>query len=191
MVDRLRLLWNRPLRDADRRRLFAVAFALIAAAAALLPLLERPARTAPPQRPSPAPAAPAVAVLEPVPVAPDEPAGEGARTPVAVSRADVAASKRAARRFLAGYLPYTYGRLEPEEIRAATAALRRRLAAEPPRVPAGERRSAPRVVLLQSNTVGSERAGLTALVDDGRRRYSVALALVMTGAGWRVARVGS
>jgi hypothetical protein len=193
VVDRLRLLWNRPLRDADRRRLFAVACALIAAAAALLALLERPARTAPAERPPRAPAASPPALPEPVasPAAPDEPPDEGTPAPVAVSRAEVAAGKRAARRFLAGYLEYAYGRREAAEIRAATSALRRRLAAERPRVPARERRRAAELVLVQSDAVGRERAGFSALVDDGRRRYTVALDLVATPAGWRVARVGS
>jgi hypothetical protein len=36
VVDRLRLFWNRPLRDGDRPRLFAIVVALIATAAAML-----------------------------------------------------------------------------------------------------------------------------------------------------------
>jgi hypothetical protein len=43
VVDWLRLLWNRPLRDGDRGRLFAIVVALIAAAAAMLTEFERPA----------------------------------------------------------------------------------------------------------------------------------------------------
>jgi len=46
-------------------------------------------------------------------------------------------------------------------------------------------------VLLQSDSVGHHRAALTALIDDGRRRYTVALELQRTAAGWQVARVGS
>jgi hypothetical protein len=193
MVDRLRLLWNRPLRDGDRPRLFAIAVALIAAAAALLTQLERPAPS-PPVKPRQA--LPAAGALEPAstPAAsspPAEPSEEGTRTPGATSRADVAASKQAAHRFLAGYLPYTYGHGRARRIRPATAALRRWLAAQRPRVPARERRRRPRLMLLQSATVGHRRAELVALVGDGRRRYTVALELARTRAGWQVARVGS
>jgi hypothetical protein len=189
------LFWNRPLRDADRPRLFAIAVALIAAAAAVLTQLERPA---PPPRAQP-PDGPAVAVSstpEAVPTSAAsaplaQPSEEGTRTPVAASGADVAMSKRAARRFLASYLPYTYGRGRARGIRPATPALRRRLSANRPRVPARERRRAPRLVLLQSDTVGHRDAELVALVSDGRRRYTVGLELARTGGGWQVERVGS
>jgi hypothetical protein len=192
VVDRLRLLWNRPLRDGDRPWLFAAAVALIAAAAALLTQLDRPGpspRAQPPDGP-PAAGAPE-ALLTPVASPPPaEPGEEGTRTPVAASRADVAASKRAARRFLARYLPFTYGRGKARRIRPATAALRRRLAAQRPRVPAGERRRSPRLVLLQSDAVGRRHAEFVALVGDGRRRYTVALELARTRAGWQVDRAG-
>jgi hypothetical protein len=122
---------------------------------------------------------------------PAEPSGGGTRSPVAASRADVAASKRAARRFLARYLPYEYGRGPARRIRPATGELRRRFALQQPRVPARERRRTPRLVLLQSNTVGHHRAALTALIDDARRRYTVGLELMRAAAGWQVARVGS
>jgi hypothetical protein len=195
VVDRLRVLWNRPLRDSDRPRLFAIAVALIAAAAAVLTQLEQPARSPRMQTPDrpPAPVSPAPEpVLTPAASAPPgAPSGEGTRTPVAASRADVAASKQAARRFLARYLPYTYGRGQARRVRPAAAALRRRLAAQRPRVSAGERRRRPRLVLLQSDTVGHRHAELVALVSDGRRRYTVALELARTRAGWQVDRVGS
>ena len=194
MVDRLRQLWNRPLRDGDRPRLFAIAVALIAATAAVLTQLDGPtqapslhrAATSPvtkPQAPATAPA-----------VTPDierrEPSEEGTRTVVRPARADVTASKRAARRFLAGYLPYTYGRVRARAIQSATGALRRRLVARRPRVPAGERRRSPRLTLLQSNSVGHRHAELVALVDDGECRYTIALELARTATGWRVTRAG-
>src|SRR4051812_35505633 len=113
MVDRLRQFWNRPLRDRDRMRLFAIAVALIAGATAALTQLQRPTPStqAHPHDDQPAVVSPGSApVLPPAASAPPaQPSDEGTRTPVAASRADVAASKRAARRFLAGYLPYTYG----------------------------------------------------------------------------------
>ena len=70
------------------------------------------------------------------------------------------AAKRAARRFLAGYLAYSYGHaIAPRRIRAASARLRAQLAAEPPRVPPRERRRHPRVVLVQINGVGRDAGG--------------------------------
>jgi hypothetical protein len=193
VVDRLRLFWNRPLRDSDRPRLFAIAVALIAAVAAVLTQLERPGPSLRAQPPDGRPAAGAPApLLTPAASAPPaEPSEEGTRTPVAASRVDVAASKRAARRFLARYLPYTYGRGRARRIRPATPALRRRLFDNRPRVPARERRRAPRLVLLQSESVGHRHAELVALVGDGRRRYTVGLELARTRAGWQVDRVGS
>jgi hypothetical protein len=189
------LLWNRPLRDSDRPRLFAIAVALIAAAAAVLTQLERPVsstRAEPPDDPGAVASSAAEAALTPASSAPSaEPSGEGTRTPIAVSRADVAASRRAARRFLARYLPYTYGRGRARRIRPATAALRRRLSVNRPRVPARERQRAPRLVLLQSQAVGHRHAEFVALVSDGRRRYTVGLELARTGTGWQVARIGS
>jgi hypothetical protein len=119
------------------------------------------------------------------------PSEEGERASTTVSPAGIASSKRAARRFLAGLLPYTYGLGQARKIRAATASLRRQLAADPPRVPPRERRRNPRVVLLQSDSVGRDRAELVALIDDGRRRYTIALALAHSAAGWQVDRAGS
>lgn len=195
MVDRLRQLWNRPLRDGDRPRLFAIAVALIAATAAVLTQLAGPSPVPPPHRaattPVTKPQAPATAPA----VTPDmkrgEPSKEGTRTVVRPARADLRASKLAARRFLAGYLPYTYGRVRARAIRSATGALQRRLVADRPRVPAGERRRSPRLTLLQSNSVGHRHAELLALVDDGERRYTIALELARTATGWRVTRAGA
>ena len=192
MVDRLRLFWNRPLHDGDRLRLFTIAVALIAGAAGALTQLDRPA----PQRPAPhrdterTTAAPSVEAPA-NPGLTTAPAEEGSRTTVAVSQADVAASKRAARRFLAGYLPYTYGRRPVRRIDNATPALRRRLEAQRPRVPGAERRRTPRLDLLQSDSVGRDRAELVVVVDDGKRRYTVPLELTRARAGWQVARAGS
>ena len=76
-------------------------------------------------------------------------------------------------------------------IAAASDALRRRLAARPPRVPARERHRRPHVVLVQSNGVGRGRAELVALIRDGTRRYTVPLELTRGRAGWTVTAVGS
>ncbi len=128
-----------------------------------------------------------------IPVSTLQAPGEESQPPpdLQATRADVAASKRAARRFLAGYLPFTYGRRPADRIAALTPELRAELAARRPRVPASERRRHPRVELLQSNAVNGERADLVAIVTDGARRYSVALELANTPSGWLVAGVGS
>jgi hypothetical protein len=76
-------------------------------------------------------------------------------------------------------------------IDAASLALRRRLAAQPPRVPARERAHTPRLLLIQSDAVGLRSAQLLALVDDGRRRYTVALELTRGRGRWQVTDAGS
>ena len=195
MIDRLRAFLNRPLRDTERRRLFVAAIAVILAGAGALarldgptPRPQRPARSSPhappPAQPATLPAADAVSL--------EAPSEEGTpRKGLEGSRADVAATKRTARRFLAGYLAYTYGRRSARGIASASAQLRRRLAAKPPRVPARERHRDPRIVLVQSNGVGRVRVELVALLGDGARRYTVPLELTRGRSGWKVTAVGS
>ena len=195
MVDQLRLLWNRPLRDSDRPRLFAIAVALIAATAAVLALHGHASTS--PSRPTEPPFHPAAS---PAPVTPSVPAGaptteqrapsEEGDPPAAraASARDVAAGKRAARAFLAGYLPYTYGRAG--RITAASGQLLRTLRSQPPRVPAAERHRHPRVLALQSDGVSRARAEVSALVADGARRYTVTLELARRRAGWIVTSLG-
>jgi hypothetical protein len=195
VVDRLRLLLNRPLPDTDRPRLFAIAVVVIVAAAALLALVHAPT---PPSRRArtmiaapPAPASGALPTPIPTP-SPTPPAAseEGRQAPSSTgSRADVTGAKRAAQRFLAGYLPYTYGR--PGRMAAATSSLKRRLDQRRPRVPEHDRRLRPRLVLLQSDAVSHRRAQLLALIGDGAWRYTLHLELAHTAAGWFVTDVGA
>ena len=195
MIDRLRAFLNRPLGDAERRRLFVAAVAVILAGAGALALVARPDPR--PQRATGAPlpvppAAPPVVVLPADALSLHAPNEEGApRKVIEGSTADVASAKRAAMRFLDGYLPYTYGQRRAGRITAASVQLRRRLAARPPRVPPRERHRRPRVVLVQSNGVGRDRAELVALIRDGARRYTVPLELTHGRAGWTVTAVGS
>jgi hypothetical protein len=194
VLDQLRLFLNRPLRDGDRLRLFAIAVAVIATVAGLLAVLDD-AGPAPRDQAARSSARPAPAST-PVGIAPvstvEAPSEEGHPTAgVHASARDVAASKRAARRFLKAYLPYTYGRARAARIAAVTPELRAELAAVAPRVPARERRRRPRLELLQSNGVSRDRAELVALVDDGRRRYPLHLQLANTRSGWLVTGLGS
>jgi hypothetical protein len=195
VIDRLRVFLNRPLRDGERGRLFVVALTVILAGAGSFALLDRPAArpqsAAPRSSPAPRPASP-IALRSGNEVSLDAPSEEGSpRKELEGSRADVASAKRAARRFLAGYLAYSYGRQRARRISSASHALRRRLATRPPRVPARERRRHARVLLVQSNGVGRVRAELLALVRDGARRYTVPLELARGRAGWTVIAVGS
>ena len=191
MLDQLRLFLNRPLHDGDRLRLFAIAVAIIAGAAGILALLDDagpgPREHARRSQARPGPASTPVAL---VPVStPAAPSEESHTT--APRSSDVAASKGAARRFLAAYLPFAYGRGRATRIEAVTPELRAELAEHAPRGTARERRRKPRVELLQSNGVSSERAELVALVDDGRRRYPLQLQLARTASGWLVTGLGS
>jgi hypothetical protein len=132
VIDRLRAYLNRPIRDSERRRLFAVAAAVIVAAAVGLTLAagdEGAQPTAPtkPRTTRPVAAAPPPTELPDEPAQLPVPSEEGPR-PVSEqpARTQIAAAKRATRAFLAGYLPYTYGRARAAGIPGATAELRRR-----------------------------------------------------------------
>ena len=198
MVDQVRVYLHRPLRDGDRPRLFAVAVAVIAAGAAVLAVLDDGA--GPSQRrdhtPRPDPVSTVVAVVGPRtnPVAlPDvAPSEEGLPTAAThATAAEIAAAKRTARRFIAGYLAFTYDQAPASAIRDIDPRLERELADDPPRVPARERARHPRVRLLQTDGVSPSAASLLALVDDGARTYTLTLELAHTAAGWTVTSVGS
>jgi hypothetical protein len=195
VVDELRVFLNRPLRDSDRPRLFALAVAVILAVAGGLARLDTgaaPERPRPPAAVLAPPAAPTPRTApSPSATATQAPSEEG-RPPAGreASRKDVVEASRAARRFLRGYLPYTYGQRGASDLHGATSRLRSRLARQRPRVPAAERRRRPRVVLVHADGAGPRRAGMVALVSDGARRYTVSLELARTAAGWTVTEVG-
>lgn len=192
MLDRLRLLANRPIADGDRPRLFAIVVVLVLGVVGTLTLLDD---AGPAPRPASAPVERQTDVDRPGPLpelappaTPQAPSEES--DPPATLRAstvDIARAKRAARRFLRYYLPYAYGRSTAAKLTAATPELRVQLARERPRVPASERRRRARVELLQSESVTRERAELLAVVDDGARRYTLHLQLANTPTGWLVA----
>jgi hypothetical protein len=199
VIDAVRAFANRPLSEAARPRLFLAVVALITGAALALALTGRdhPARHAtverlalpvslPTMSPPPVPAAPP----ETHAVTPEAPSEEGRPDSTAASPAQTAAAKHAARRFLSGYLHYAYGQHRSRAIPAATPRLRRRLATRPPHVPGRERHRHPRVVLVQSDGTGRDRATVTALVDDGARRYTIGVELERSGSGWLVTNVG-
>jgi hypothetical protein len=181
---RLRAWLERPLADADRPRLAVVCLTIVATGAVIMlaTSADPPPRARNPVATTPAPTA------DPSPSIPAAPPP----TPPKVTAAEIRQAKRAARRFLAGYLAYTYGRRRARTIRAATAELRRTLARQPPRVRrARDRRRRARVELIHTDEVATRGIGVIALVADRARRYSVHVALERRGDRWLIARVGA
>lgn len=184
MIARLRELADRPIADAERRRVFAAVAVLIVLAAVLLSATGQPRDT---DRSDKQPARPP-RVVEPIPApppqAPDAKGVEGSAAPSGNLPAPV---ERAARRFLAGYLAYLYGAGEVAEIEAASPALERRLRCEPPRVSPATRRRDPRVVALAARRLDRGRYLVTATVADGGvAEYPIELTLARRDGRWRV-----
>ncbi|MGH2945758.1 MAG: hypothetical protein ACRDPC_05770 [Solirubrobacteraceae bacterium] len=96
----------------------------------------------------------------------------------------------AARAFLEGYLPYSYGRAQAQRIRAAATPLLRELEASPPRVPASVARARPQLISVRAEAAtGGSDVDVVAVVEDGRRRYRIPLAVRDTGRRWVVTAV--
>jgi hypothetical protein len=192
VIDRLRVFMQRPLADSDRACLFLVAVAAIVLGAASLALIGDPPAPEPAGEPPRLPAEPDPAEPLPAPAAAlERPSEEGPPTSSTASRSDVEAAKTAARRFLAGYLPYSYRRARASQIEAASDALRRRLETETPGVPAAERDRRPRVLLIHADGAGKARAAMLARISDGKRRYTVRLELEQRRSRWTVTNVGA
>lgn len=106
-----------------------------------------------------------------------------------------AGPRRAARGFLANYLPWQYGaqRAARGLQRWGTRELAQELTASPVRVPAtvAARRDRIRVRgLVAAEPFGTRKRGAVALVDDGRRELTIELLVVRDTDGWRVSSVG-
>ena len=196
MIDRLRALLNRPIGDAERPRLFALAAAVVVTGAVLLALTGGGSDRATGDGPAAPDLNASNGAAPPVPRPRDPaelpvPSEEGRRSKAdQASPREIANAKAAAERFLAGYLPYTYGRGRAHNLPAATDELRRALAGARPRVPRSERGRPAEVVTLQIAGAGPSRMGMLALVDDGRRSYTVHMALARYGGDWKVTEVG-
>jgi len=97
---------------------------------------------------------------------------------------------RVARRFLAGYIPYSYGRGPAKAIRGAAPALRAQLMRSSARIPAGiHDRFKPRLrSVTVSGTYNSETYVL-ATVDDGTGRYALTVRLHPAGKSYVVDQV--
>jgi hypothetical protein len=175
LTRRLRGLLERPIGDNERLTAFELAALLVLAACVLLLLTRAPHHPTAhrPARPAPPPTAP---VVSPPPPAPAAPVPGPQRRPG--RQVPPRAVDRAARRFLAGYLRYLYGRGGARQIRAVSGALRRRLAARPPRVSPATRQRRPRITAITGRRVGARRWALVAQVEDGGvERYPLSLQL--------------
>jgi hypothetical protein len=117
---------------------------------------------------------------------------ESAEAPraTAVQRRAAAGASHAARVFLRGYLPYSYGKAPAAAIHAAGGALRAELARRPPRVPAAlARRARPRLERLQLSSVDPHAVHLFAHIDDGAAAYVALLTVKRAGRRWLVTGV--
>jgi hypothetical protein len=110
--------------------------------------------------------------------------------PPPVSTAAMLRARRAAERFLAGYLPFAYGRGSALAIRGVTQTLRRQLLRQRAQLTPVERRRRPRVVSVQA--VGTTPAFVvaTAVIDDrGLATYRLRFTLSRSAGRWAVSSV--
>jgi hypothetical protein len=169
-VNRFRTLAERPIGEEERRGAFAGAAVLIAAAALLLLIPDGGVPSI-----SPLPIAPAAQRRLAEPPRPDPATGP----------------EKAARRFLAGFLPFLYGQGSPRAIPAAAPALAARLASSRRRVSPAALDRRPRVTQLEGRRVGRARASVAARIEDGgAASYPIALTLARRGGRWLVVAEG-
>ena len=108
----------------------------------------------------------------------------------AVAPGEGRAATAAARVFLHGYLPYSYGHVDADQIRGAAPPLVRALQEAPPRVPAAEAKARPRLVSVLAQAASDDRDVLiVAAVDDGQRRYDVRLTVHHGRGPWVVTEI--
>jgi hypothetical protein len=108
----------------------------------------------------------------------------------AVTAAQLAPARRAAARFLRGYLQLVYGRGRAASVAAVTPALRDQLTSYPVRPTPVESRRRPRMVSLQFEAQTPEVLLASAMIDDGGiTAYPLRLTLRRGTAGWLVSRV--
>lgn len=141
--------------------------------------VRRPSGTARPVNP---PASPLITPPAPVEQAP------GALVPA--SQLDE--GRRVARRFLDGYLAFLYGRAPAAEVTDTSAAVRRELARNTPRIPPAQRDRTPRVVDLTVTAQAPRAVIATASIDDGDVAvYPIVVTLDRQDGRWRVSRLAS
>jgi hypothetical protein len=129
---------------------------------------------------------------EPVQAAGGESADESAEAqPLdAAQRRMVNEASSAARAFLTGYLPYSYGQANAAGIRSASSELRDELQRNPPRVPPAKAgRAKPRVRRLEVSGLDTGKVILLAQVDDGESRYATLVTVNRRADRWIVTEV--
>lgn len=102
----------------------------------------------------------------------------------------VDAAKRAARAFLASYLPYSYGQSAARDLRSVSSPLRAELERNPPRVPPAKAdQPRPRLRGLRLSGTDEGRVILLAQVADRQSRYAVLLTVEQRDDRWIVTQV--
>jgi hypothetical protein len=110
--------------------------------------------------------------------------------PSRVSNAQLLNARRIAERFLAGYLPFVYGRARAGSVRAITIELRDELIRERAQVTPVERRRHPRVTSLQVAGKTARLVLATVMIEDGGiTTYALRFALERRAGGWAVSSV--
>jgi hypothetical protein len=126
----------------------------------------------------------------PRPVAPGSPQTSPPRLPPPVSHAAMLEARRVAARFLAGYLPFVYGRGGALAISGITGALRLQLLRKRAQLAPVERRRRPRVVSLQTIGTAPMFVVATANIDDGGiATYRLRFTLDCSAGRWAVSSV--
>lgn len=146
----------------------------------------RPGSSAPPRAGTGAVDAPPSPVI--TPTGPSRPTGSGP-----VSRSQLAAARTVARRFLAGYLPYLYGRAPARRVTHVTVSVARSLRRSPVHVTPAQRRRHPRLVGLTLIGQTPDSVIATArIADGGVSAYPLSFTLQRTArTGWVVADLGN
>src|SRR4051812_8240252 len=124
----MRRLLRRRIRAHERIRMFAAAVGILVLTAVVLAFISAPSTGPSSSGMTPAPAS---AVSSPESSSSAAPAAP-TRTATPHSERSVRAVETAARAFLDGYLPYTYGQRDGSDVKAATGTLRRILVRNPP-----------------------------------------------------------
>jgi hypothetical protein len=159
----------------------------VAAVAVALSVLGSPGRSSTATTPSATlPSLPAV-----VGTAPGGPPS-APRLEAPVGAAQLAAARTVAKAFLAGYLPYLYGRAHADRLSDVSAALRAELARQPPRITPAQHLRRPRMLALAVVGQARDRVLATATIaDGGAPPYPVRLILARRAGRWVVTALPS
>jgi hypothetical protein len=102
----------------------------------------------------------------------------------------IAEARKAGERFLRGYVAFLYGRANADDLRGASADLRRSLRRSRVRVPPARARRTPRLVRLDAVLQAPDVVQLTATIDDGDLKpYPVSAFVERRVVSWLVTRL--